>query len=123
MLCGCGWAQGAGEGLRRTTLCVPGCRTYRGRGRFSSNDTPPLGATTTTCHHSSIPTTIPRYPVPHTPHVPVCPPFRTPRQVYGLGSGMFFLGYSLFMIPSNALVTKVRVFGGDCMPDEMGCNR
>eukprot|EP00198_Chlamydomonas_reinhardtii_P001269 XP_001690604.1 predicted protein [Chlamydomonas reinhardtii] len=28
-------------------------------------------------------------------------------QVYGLGSGMFFLGYSLFMIPSNALVTKL----------------
>ncbi|KAG2441973.1 hypothetical protein HYH02_009767 [Chlamydomonas schloesseri] len=28
-------------------------------------------------------------------------------QVYGLGSGMFFLGYSLFMIPSNALVTRL----------------
>ncbi|KAG2440714.1 hypothetical protein HXX76_003571 [Chlamydomonas incerta] len=30
-------------------------------------------------------------------------------QVYGLGSGLFFLGYSLFMIPSNALVTKLGV--------------
>lgn len=28
-------------------------------------------------------------------------------QVYGLGSGMFFLGYSLFMVPSNMIMVKV----------------
>jgi hypothetical protein len=29
--------------------------------------------------------------------------------VYGLGSGLFFLGYSLFMIPSNLILLKVRL--------------
>ncbi|GLI71367.1 hypothetical protein VaNZ11_016556 [Volvox africanus] len=28
-------------------------------------------------------------------------------QVYGLGSGLFFLGYSLFMVPSNIIMTRV----------------
>jgi hypothetical protein len=28
-------------------------------------------------------------------------------EVYGLGSGLFFLGYSLFMIPSNLILLKV----------------
>ena len=44
-------------------------------------------------------------------HYPSPPPHTAPThpQVYGMGSGLFFLGYSAFQIPSNLVM---RVVGG-----------
>ena len=83
-------------------------------------------------HHR--PTTAPPHalaPTLPTPATPLAPNGNMLRAVYGLGSGLFFLGYSVFMIPSNILMLKVGTHlgarwwrGGDPAPfGDVGCGR